>query len=136
MRRPAETHEYRFLHGGVPVHSRMEMVDEFQTDPNVFIFLISTLTGGVGLNLTAANKVVIFDPRLAPARRPLGTSALTSLSSCAAGTLRMSEDPLRHGSSLLSLTALLCLSAACRPWSAAALSRLIPFLPPLTLHNL
>jgi hypothetical protein len=35
----------------------MEMVDEFQNDPDVYVFLISTLTGGVGLNLTAANKV-------------------------------------------------------------------------------
>jgi len=36
------------------------MIDKFHEDPNVFIFLISTLAGGTGLNLTGANKVVIF----------------------------------------------------------------------------
>ncbi|KAK8858783.1 hypothetical protein IAR55_003013 [Kwoniella newhampshirensis] len=42
---------------------RMEMVDRFQDEnQDNFILLISTLAGGVGLNLTAANKVVIFDP--------------------------------------------------------------------------
>ena len=38
----------------------MPIIDQFQSDPNVFIFLISTLAGGVGLNLTSANKVVVF----------------------------------------------------------------------------
>lgn len=38
----------------------MPMIDKFHEDPNVTVFLISTLAGGTGLNLTGANKVVIF----------------------------------------------------------------------------
>jgi SNF2 family DNA or RNA helicase len=40
--------------------SGMPMIDRFHQDSNIFIFLISTLAGGTGLNLTGANKVVIF----------------------------------------------------------------------------
>ena len=36
------------------------MIDRFHKDPEIFVFLISTLAGGTGLNLTGANKVVIF----------------------------------------------------------------------------
>ena len=38
----------------------MPMIDKFHQDPDIFVFLISTLAGGTGLNLTGANKVVIF----------------------------------------------------------------------------
>lgn len=38
----------------------MPLIDKFHEDPDVFVFLISTLAGGTGLNLTGANKVVIF----------------------------------------------------------------------------
>ena len=38
----------------------MGLIDRFNHDPEKFVFLISTLAGGTGLNLTAANKVVIF----------------------------------------------------------------------------
>jgi hypothetical protein len=41
---------------------RQALCDAFNNS-GTFVFLISTLAGGVGLNLTAANKVVIFDPR-------------------------------------------------------------------------
>ncbi|KAH9821300.1 P-loop containing nucleoside triphosphate hydrolase protein, partial [Melampsora americana] len=57
---------YVRLDGKVPTGERMVRVDEFQRDPSKFIFLASTLAGGVGLNLTAANKVVIFDPSWNP----------------------------------------------------------------------
>ncbi|KAK0201011.1 P-loop containing nucleoside triphosphate hydrolase protein [Desarmillaria ectypa] len=50
------------LDGSTKQETRMEYVDQFQNDPDVYIFLISTLAGGTGLNLTKANKVVIFDP--------------------------------------------------------------------------
>lgn len=32
------------------------MVDRFNNSPSLFLFLISTRAGGLGLNLTSANK--------------------------------------------------------------------------------
>lgn len=55
------------LDGSTKQSDRMPMIDRFHNDPEVFIFLISTLAGGTGLNLTGANKVVIFDPNWNPA---------------------------------------------------------------------
>lgn len=39
---------------------RMPLVDRFHADPEINIFLISTMAGGVGLNLTGANKVRVL----------------------------------------------------------------------------
>ncbi|KAI9571817.1 P-loop containing nucleoside triphosphate hydrolase protein [Boletus coccyginus] len=50
------------LDGSTNRLERMPMIDRFHQDPDIFVFLISTLAGGTGLNLTGANKVVIFDP--------------------------------------------------------------------------
>ncbi|KEP62118.1 UNVERIFIED_CONTAM: SWI2/SNF2-containing protein RAD26 [Hammondia hammondi] len=50
------------LDGGVPVASRHAIVDTFQRDSSIFALLLTTRVGGVGLNLTAADRVVIFDP--------------------------------------------------------------------------
>ncbi|KAK0708741.1 P-loop containing nucleoside triphosphate hydrolase protein [Apiosordaria backusii] len=56
-----------FLDGSLSYEDRQKVVDEFNTDPAQFVFLISTKAGGVGLNITSANKVVIFDPHWNPA---------------------------------------------------------------------
>ena len=48
------------LTGEVDSGERMEMVDRFQDpDKDHFILLISTLAGGVGLNLTAVSPPTI-----------------------------------------------------------------------------
>ncbi|KAI0299056.1 P-loop containing nucleoside triphosphate hydrolase protein [Multifurca ochricompacta] len=50
------------LDGSTKQDDRMPLIDRFQNETKIFIFLISTLAGGTGLNLTAANRVVVFDP--------------------------------------------------------------------------
>jgi len=47
--------------------NRKEVVEHFQTDPSVKVFLISIKAGGVGLNLTAADYIFILDPWWNPA---------------------------------------------------------------------
>ncbi|KUI72817.1 Switch 2 [Cytospora mali] len=55
-----------YLDGELSYMDRQKEVDNFNTDPARFIFLISTKAGGVGLNITSANKVVVFDPHWNP----------------------------------------------------------------------
>ena len=47
--------------------NRQLPVDNFQDDPDILLMLISLKAGGVGLNLTAADYVVLFDPWWNPA---------------------------------------------------------------------
>ena len=49
-----------FLHGGVPVPRREEMVDRFQRG-DVPVFLLSLKAGGTGLTLTRATHVLHYD---------------------------------------------------------------------------
>jgi hypothetical protein len=49
-----------FLHGGVPVARREQMVARFQAG-EVPVFLLSLRAGGLGLNLTRATQVVHYD---------------------------------------------------------------------------
>ncbi|MGH8093796.1 MAG: SNF2-related protein [Chthoniobacterales bacterium] len=42
--------------------NRQEQVDRFQNDEKIPVFLISLKAGGVGLNLSAADTVIHFDP--------------------------------------------------------------------------
>jgi SNF2 family DNA or RNA helicase len=37
------------------------MADEFNSSPDILVFLLSTKAMGLGINLTSANFVIIFD---------------------------------------------------------------------------
>jgi len=55
--------QYKFLRldGKTPGDKRQALVDKFNSDPSISVFLISTRAGGLGLNLTSASKVIITD---------------------------------------------------------------------------
>jgi hypothetical protein len=53
--------EVPFLHGGVPIARRAELVRAFQTEGGPPIFLLSLKAGGTGLNLTRASHVFHYD---------------------------------------------------------------------------
>lgn len=50
------------LDGSTSVEKRGELVRKFQEEPEYPLFLLSLKAGGVGLNLTAADYVLLFDP--------------------------------------------------------------------------
>lgn len=54
--------KYYKLVGSTPVDKRISMVESFNTDDDVKIFLISLKAGGTGLNLTGADVVIHYDP--------------------------------------------------------------------------
>jgi SNF2 family DNA or RNA helicase len=56
---------YEYLDGSTM--DRPERIERFQTDPMITVFLISLKAGGAGLNLTAADTVIHFDPWWNPA---------------------------------------------------------------------
>ena len=53
---------YYKLTGSTKVDERIKMVDEFNTNQNIKVFLISLKAGGTGLNLTGADMVIHYDP--------------------------------------------------------------------------
>ncbi|CAL1577765.1 unnamed protein product [Knipowitschia caucasica] len=52
---------YSRLDGSMAYADREENIAKFFKDPEVFLFLLSTRAGGLGINLTAADTVIIFD---------------------------------------------------------------------------
>ncbi|MFT7817869.1 SWI/SNF-related matrix-associated actin-dependent regulator of chromatin subfamily A containing DEAD/H box 1B-like [Arapaima gigas] len=54
---------YRYLRldGSTPMADRIVLIDEFNSDPEIFVFLLSTRAGGLGINLTSANVVILHD---------------------------------------------------------------------------
>ena len=52
---------YQRVDGTVRGDARQEAIDRFQSDAETFAFLLTTRAGGQGINLTAADTVILFD---------------------------------------------------------------------------
>jgi SNF2 family DNA or RNA helicase len=53
--------EYESLDGSVNYEDRQNRIDRFNKNPNVLVFVISTKAGGIGINLTSATNIIIYD---------------------------------------------------------------------------
>ncbi|KAK0536071.1 putative DNA helicase ino80 [Tilletia horrida] len=54
-------YKYLRLDGASKISDRRDMVTDWQTNPELFVFLLSTRAGGLGINLTAADTVIFYD---------------------------------------------------------------------------
>ena len=52
-------HTYMRLDGSSKISDRRDMVADFQSRSDIFVFLLSTRAGGLGINLTAADTVSV-----------------------------------------------------------------------------
>ncbi|KAL9053872.1 MAG: hypothetical protein Q9162_004519 [Coniocarpon cinnabarinum] len=53
---------YCRMDGSTPIKERQDMIDDFNKDPSMHVFLLTTKVGGLGVNLTSADRVIIYDP--------------------------------------------------------------------------
>lgn len=54
-------HSFVRLDGSTAVTERQALIEEYTNDTDIFIFLLSTKAGGLGINLTAADTAIIHD---------------------------------------------------------------------------
>ncbi|KAK0055030.1 helicase domino [Biomphalaria pfeifferi] len=54
-------HRYLRLDGTTKVEQRQYLMDRFNADPRIFCFILSTRSGGIGVNLTGADTVIFYD---------------------------------------------------------------------------
>ncbi|KAF2088218.1 hypothetical protein K490DRAFT_40183 [Saccharata proteae CBS 121410] len=54
------------MDGSTPIAERQDMLDQFYADESIPVFMLSTRSGGAGINLACANKVIIFDSSFNP----------------------------------------------------------------------
>ncbi|RIL09079.1 MAG: hypothetical protein DCC75_07415, partial [Proteobacteria bacterium] len=67
IRRHVEARRISYLYLDGATRQRQQLVDRFNSDSSVKLFLISLKAGGLGLNLAAADTVIIYDPWWNPA---------------------------------------------------------------------
>ncbi|BHF71983.1 protein antigen binding [Sparganum proliferum] len=56
-------HGYRYLRldGTTKVEQRQVLMERFNMDSRIFVFILSTRSGGLGINLTGADTVIFYD---------------------------------------------------------------------------
>ncbi|KAF2012563.1 hypothetical protein BU24DRAFT_254385 [Aaosphaeria arxii CBS 175.79] len=54
-------YKYCRLDGSTKLEDRRDTVADFQSRPEIFVFLLSTRAGGLGINLTSADTVIFYD---------------------------------------------------------------------------
>ncbi|SMR56678.1 unnamed protein product [Zymoseptoria tritici ST99CH_1E4] len=54
-------YKYCRLDGSTKLEDRRDTVAAFQSSPEIFVFLLSTRAGGLGINLTSADTVIFYD---------------------------------------------------------------------------
>lgn len=59
--------KYLRMDGSVSVILRQNMIKTFNDNPEYLVFLATTRVGGLGINLTGADRVIIYDPDWNPA---------------------------------------------------------------------
>jgi len=60
-------HTYVRLDGATKPEMRQILMQRFNTNPKIFCFILSTRSGGVGMNLTGADTVIFYDSDWNPA---------------------------------------------------------------------
>ncbi|KAJ5180799.1 hypothetical protein N7492_004009 [Penicillium capsulatum] len=54
-------HRYLRLDGTTKVESRQMLTERFNSDPRILAFILSSRSGGLGINLTGADTVIFYD---------------------------------------------------------------------------
>ncbi|XP_064119828.1 SWI/SNF-related matrix-associated actin-dependent regulator of chromatin subfamily A containing DEAD/H box 1 homolog isoform X2 [Macrobrachium nipponense] len=102
-------HKFVRIDGSTQVADRQMLIDLFSDNEHLFIFLLSTRAGGLGINLTAANTVILHDIDFNPYNdkqaedrchrvgqtKPVEVIRLVSKGSIEEGMLQIAQDKLQ-----------------------------------------
>ncbi|KAK9887995.1 hypothetical protein WA026_000284 [Henosepilachna vigintioctopunctata] len=102
-------HRFLRLDGSTAVGLRQDLINEFNENKEIYVFLLSTKAGGLGINLTAADTVVIHDIDFNPYNdkqaedrchrmgqtRPVTVYRLISQGTIEEGMLQMNKEKLK-----------------------------------------
>ncbi len=104
-------YRYHRMDGSTSVIQRARLMDDFNDNDEVFVFLLTTKVGGIGVNLTGADRVLVYDPDWC-------VQCARALALC-----RQAQSTLRYAGALSSRrTRVDLLSSGCRHISVSMLA--------------